>query len=256
MCRNIRPLFNFEPPATDTEIRASALQYVRKVSGFTKPSQANEAAFERAVDEVAAVTRRLVDSLVTKAPPKDREVEAAKARKRAAARYGSAATGLALALLLGLPGGSATAQQPTAGELADLRVPVITRALENRPTQFDRLATRFEGPGILAEAGVPVALSTHDSHAAGQLPHEAANAIRYGMSREAALRAVTLEPARVFGLDDELGSLEGGKLANVVIWSGDPFDFSGYAERVFIEGREVDLDSRQRRLFERYRTIP
>jgi len=92
MCRNIRPLFNFDPQATDEEIRASALQYVRKVSGFTKPSQANEAAFQRAVDEVAAVTRRLVDALVTKAPARDREVEAAKGRERASARYGSAAT--------------------------------------------------------------------------------------------------------------------------------------------------------------------
>lgn len=143
-----------------------------------------------------------------------------------------------------------------ADRLAEAGVPVITRALENRPTQFDRLATRFEGPGLLAAAGVPVVLTTHDSHAAGQLPHEAGNAIRYGMSPDAALRAVTLEPARVFGLDDELGSLEQGKLANVVVWSGDPFDFSGYAERVLIEGREMEMDSRQRRLFERYRTVP
>ena len=88
MCRNIKTLFNFDPPATDEEIRASALQYVRKVSGYTKPSQANEAAFERAVDRVAAITRELVDSLVTKAAPKDREEEAAKARARAAKRYG------------------------------------------------------------------------------------------------------------------------------------------------------------------------
>lgn len=88
MCRNIKTLFNFDPPATDEEIRASALQYVRKVSGYTKPSQANEAAFERAVDGVAAITRELVDSLVTNAAPKDREEEAAKARARAAKRYG------------------------------------------------------------------------------------------------------------------------------------------------------------------------
>ena len=87
MCRNIRTLHNFEPPATDDEVRASALQYVRKVSGTTKPSQANAEAFERAVDEVAAVTRRLLDELVTSAPPKDREVEAAKAKARSAARY-------------------------------------------------------------------------------------------------------------------------------------------------------------------------
>ena len=87
MCRNIRTLHNFEPPATDEEIRASSLQYVRKVSGFTKPSQANAEAFDRAVDEVAAVTARLLGQLVTNAPPKDREVEAAKARARSAARY-------------------------------------------------------------------------------------------------------------------------------------------------------------------------
>jgi len=87
MCRNIRTLHNFEPPATEEEIRASSLQYVRKISGFAKPSQANAEAFERAVDEVAAVTTRLLDQLVTGAPPKDREVEAAKAKARSAARY-------------------------------------------------------------------------------------------------------------------------------------------------------------------------
>ncbi len=87
MCRNIRTLHNFEPPATDEEIRASALQYVRKISGSTKPSQANAAAFERAIDEVAAVTRKLLAELVTTAAPKDREVEAEKARARSAERY-------------------------------------------------------------------------------------------------------------------------------------------------------------------------
>ena len=87
MCRNIRTLHNFEPPATEEEIHASSLQYVRKVSGFTKPSQANAEAFERAVDEVAAITARLLEQLVTNAPPKDRDVEAAKAKARSAARY-------------------------------------------------------------------------------------------------------------------------------------------------------------------------
>jgi hypothetical protein len=87
MCRNIRTLHNFDPPATEDEIRASALQYVRKVSGFSKPSQANAEAFERAVDEVTAVSTRLLGELVTNAPPKDREVEAAKAKARSAARY-------------------------------------------------------------------------------------------------------------------------------------------------------------------------
>jgi hypothetical protein len=87
MCRNIRTLHNFEPPATDDEVRASALQYVRKISGFTKPSQANAEAFEQAVDAIADVSRQLLDQLVTAAPPKDREVEAAKARARSAQRY-------------------------------------------------------------------------------------------------------------------------------------------------------------------------
>ena len=90
MCRNIHTLFNFEPPATEEEVRDASLQYVRKISGFTKPSQANEQAFARAVDEVATATRRLIDQLVTAAPPKDREVEAARARERAAKRFAAA----------------------------------------------------------------------------------------------------------------------------------------------------------------------
>jgi hypothetical protein len=87
MCRNIRPLNNFQPPATDDEVSAAALQYVRKVSGMTKPSQANKDVFDKAVQDIAHITRHLIDDLVTAAPPKDREIEAAKARERAALRY-------------------------------------------------------------------------------------------------------------------------------------------------------------------------
>jgi hypothetical protein len=90
MCRNIHTLFNFEPPATDEEVRGASLQYVRKISGFTKPSQANADAFDRAVEEVAAASQRLLDQLVTTAAPKDREVEAERARARAAKRYATA----------------------------------------------------------------------------------------------------------------------------------------------------------------------
>lgn len=89
MCRNIRTLYNFEPPATDDEVRAAALQYVRKISGFTKPSAANQEAFDRAVERVAHVSEHLLAELVTNAPPKDREIEAAKAKARAAVRYAS-----------------------------------------------------------------------------------------------------------------------------------------------------------------------
>ena len=89
MCRNIKPLFNFAPPATDDEIYGAALQYVRKVSGFTKPAQANQAAFEQAVNEIAASTRALLATLQTNAAPRDRDTEAAKAKARSAARFGS-----------------------------------------------------------------------------------------------------------------------------------------------------------------------
>ncbi len=88
MCRNIRSLFNYSPSATDEEVRAASLQFVRKISGFNKPSQANQAAFDRAVDEVARAARELLDGLTTTASPKDREVEAARARERAARRFG------------------------------------------------------------------------------------------------------------------------------------------------------------------------
>ena len=90
MCRNIRTLFNFDPPATDDEVRAASLQFVRKISGSTKPSQANRAAFEAAVDDVARVARTLLDSLTTSAPPRDREIEAARARARFERRFAPA----------------------------------------------------------------------------------------------------------------------------------------------------------------------
>ncbi len=91
MCRNIKTLFNFDPPATDEEIRAASLQFVRKLSGFNAPSRANEAAFHQAIDEVTVIARRLIDSLQTNAPPKNRDEEAARARVRAAQRFGHSA---------------------------------------------------------------------------------------------------------------------------------------------------------------------
>ena len=93
MCRNIKTLFNFEPPASDEEIRASALQFVRKLSGSTRPSKANQAAFDEAVDKVAAAAREMLDTMVTKAPPRDRAVEAARAKARNAKRFGAPAQG-------------------------------------------------------------------------------------------------------------------------------------------------------------------
>ena len=92
MCRNIRTLFNFDPPATDEEVRAASLQFVRKLSGFTAPSKANQAVFNQAIDEVTVIARRLVDQMATNAPPKNRQDEAIKAKARAAERYGTART--------------------------------------------------------------------------------------------------------------------------------------------------------------------
>ncbi|WP_420635635.1 amidohydrolase family protein [Candidatus Palauibacter sp.] len=142
-----------------------------------------------------------------------------------------------------------------AERLAAAGVPVMVRALANLPTQFDRLSTRYENPGLLSAAGVDVILTTQSSHRVGQVTHEAGNAVRYGMDWDDALEAITLGPARAFGIDDAVGSLEPGKRANVVIWSDDPLDFAGYAETVFIDGRQVDTTSRQLQLFERYRRI-
>ena len=130
MCRNIKPLFNFEPPVNDAEIRASALQFVRKVSGYTKPSRTNEAAFDRAVEQVTAVTRELLDSLVTDAEPKDREVEAAKAKARAAQRYGTA---MIVALFVTLTAAHAHAQSAASVQ--------INSAVSPLPAEFRETAT-------------------------------------------------------------------------------------------------------------------
>lgn len=142
-----------------------------------------------------------------------------------------------------------------AERLADADVPVIIKALSNLPAEFDRLGTRFDNAARLAKAGVPVVLSTFDTHNARNLRLEAGNAVRYGMDWDAALRAVTLAPARTLGVDDTHGTLDVGKTANVVVWSGDPFELTTTAEHVFIRGQEMPDDSRQKRLMRRYREV-
>jgi imidazolonepropionase-like amidohydrolase len=129
---------------------------------------------------------------------------------------------------------------------------VIVKALNNLPTEFDRLGTRFDNAARLDSAGVPVAISTFDTHNARTLRLEAGNAVRYGMDPDAALRAVTLTPAEVLGVADTHGSLEVGKTANLVVWSGDPFEPLTSVEHVFISGEEMPDDSRQKRLLRRY----
>ena len=142
-----------------------------------------------------------------------------------------------------------------ADAIARAGVPVLVEPLDNIPT-YDALGVRYENAAALARAGVKVALLETDTHNARNLRQQAGNAVSYGMTWDQALRAVTLSPAEVFGVADRYGALEVGKVANVVVWSGDPFEFSTTVEHVIIRGREVPLRSRQSELFERYRQLP
>jgi imidazolonepropionase-like amidohydrolase len=141
-----------------------------------------------------------------------------------------------------------------ATELAASNVPVVVKPLTDIPS-FDALGASLENPARLAKAGVTLILSSFDTHNARNLRQEAGNAISYGLDRDLALRAVTIEPARAWGVADRLGSLEVGKDGDVVVWSGDPFELTTRAEHVFIAGREMPQDTRQKQLFEKYRII-
>jgi imidazolonepropionase-like amidohydrolase len=142
-----------------------------------------------------------------------------------------------------------------AAEIARARVPVLVQPLDNLPS-YDALGMRYANASILARAGVKVALLETDTHNARNLRQQAGNAVSYGMGWDEALRAVTLSPAEIFGVAARYGSLDSGKVANVVVWSGDPFELSTRVEHVFIRGTEVPLKSRQTELLERYRKLP
>lgn len=142
-----------------------------------------------------------------------------------------------------------------ADRLAAENIPVILKPLTNLPRGFDRLAARFDNATILHEAGVTLAISTMDAHNVRWLTLEAGNAVRFGLPWEAALASVTLNPARILGLDAQYGSLEVGKVGNVVVWSGDPFELSTVAEVVVIRGEVIPDNSRQKDLLERYRIL-
>ena len=118
------------------------------------------------------------------------------------------------------------------------------------------MSPRLDNAALLSKAGVQVIIASFDSHNSRDIKQLAGNAVAYGMDWNAALAAVTLAPASALGIGDRYGSLEAGKVADVVVWSGDPFEFSSDAEKVFIRGQDVPLTSRQRQLMERYRTLP
>ncbi|MBX6365634.1 MAG: amidohydrolase family protein [Gemmatimonadetes bacterium] len=141
-----------------------------------------------------------------------------------------------------------------APEIARAHVPVILNPIDNLP-DFEWVGATLENAGRLANAGVDVAFATFDSHNARDLKQFAGNAVSYGMPYDAALRAVTVNPARIFGIADRYGTLEPGKDADVVLWSGDPFELTTRVERVYIKGREMPKETRQTELLERYRTL-
>jgi imidazolonepropionase-like amidohydrolase len=140
-------------------------------------------------------------------------------------------------------------------ELARRKIPVIVDPMENLPTRFESLHARSDQPAILSRAGVNVILSTFTGHQVRNLWQAAGNAVRFGMDHDAAIRAITEAPAAAFGVPDR-GKIEPGAVANLVVWSGDPLDTATRVEHVIVRGRELPLDSRQRRLLERYRTLP
>jgi imidazolonepropionase-like amidohydrolase len=140
-------------------------------------------------------------------------------------------------------------------EIAAAGVPVVVEPLDNIPS-FDALGIRYENAPLLAKGGVKVALMETSTENTRDLRQQAGNAVASGMTWDQALRAVTLTPAEIFGVADRYGSLEAGKVANVVVWTGDPFDFATGVEHVFIRGRDIPLRSRQTELLERYRTLP
>ena len=142
-----------------------------------------------------------------------------------------------------------------AGEIAAAGVPVLVQPLDNIPS-YDSLGVRYENAALLVKAGVKVVLLETDTHNSRNLHQQAGNAVAYGMSWDQALRAVTLSPSEVFGVADRYGSLEPGKVANVVVWSSDPFEFTTGVEHVLIRGKEIPLKSRQTELFERYKKLP
>lgn len=142
-----------------------------------------------------------------------------------------------------------------ADQLAAARVPVIINTLTDIPS-YDGLSPKLENAALLAGAGVQVIIGSFDSHNSRNLKQLAGNAVAYGMAWDAALRAVTLAPAVALGVADRYGSLDVGKAADVVVWSGDPFEFSSAAEKVFVRGIDVPLTSRQRQLMERYKALP
>jgi imidazolonepropionase-like amidohydrolase len=237
--------------------RAETIMRLREILDDARVFRTRRADFERAQTRSLAAGRLDLEALLQVLDGKiPMLVEADKSSDIEAAMKLSRDYGFRLIIL-----GGAEAWQ-IADRLAAARVPVLTGAMNNIPESFTSLGQRQENAGILSRAGVAVSVignaggGDEDAFNVRNVRFEAGNAVAYGMDWNAALRSVTLTPAETFGVADRVGSLAPGKVADVVIWSGDPLEFASQAERVFVSGRELSQPSRQDLLEQRYKTLP
>lgn len=240
-----------------TGARGELLMRLREVLADARAYQRRRAEFERNQTRTFAASRLDLESLI---PVLDGRLPLLVAADRASDI--EAALGLAKEYGIKIIIGGGAEAWEVADKLAAAKVPVLTGAINNIPTSFATLGQRQENAGLLRRAGVDVALvgnaegGDEEAFNARNVRYEAGYAVAYGMKWEDALRAVTLTPAQVFGVSDRVGSLQPGREANVVVWSGDPFDFATIAEHVFVRGREDTAPTRQDLLTERYKTLP
>ena len=240
-------------PATRGELQVR----LRELLTDTRAYMRNKAAYERAETRDLAASRADLEAMI---PVVEGRLPLLIDADRASDI--DAALRLARELDLRIVIGGGAEAWTMASQLAAARVPVLTGAMNNIPTSFATLGSRQENVGLLQRAGVQVAIignaggGDEETFNARNVRYEAGNAVAYGAEWEAALRAITLTPAEIFGVADRVGSLTVGKDGNVVIWSGDPFEFQSDAEQVFIRGRSVKMPSRQDMLMERYKQLP
>ncbi|MGZ8377557.1 MAG: amidohydrolase family protein [Gemmatirosa sp.] len=239
-------------PASRGELQVRLREILNDVRAYMR----NKAAYERAESRELAVSRADLEALIP-------VVQGRRPMLLQADRASDIDAALRLSREFGfrlIIAGGAEAWQ-VADRLKAANVPVLTGAMSNLPSSFTTLGTRQENVGLLRRAGVPVVVignggGDEETFNVRNIRYEAGNAVAYGATWDDALRAVTLTPAEVFGIADRVGSLAPGKDANVVVWSGDPFEFRTDAEHVFIRGRSVKAPSRQDQLMDRYKTLP
>jgi len=244
------------PGAGETNARAEYWARWRTLLDDVKAYQGRRAAFESGNTREFAAARADLEALI---PVANGQMPIALAVDKASDILAALAFAQEYKLKLWITGGAEAWM--VAAQIAAARVPVLTGAMNNIPASFDALGQRQENAALLRAAGVTVVLVGNgpgdpESYNVRNIRQEAGNAVAYGLSWDDALRAITLTPAEVLGVAGQVGSLAAGRDANVVIWSGDPFEFSSVAEQVFVRGRTFTTQSRQQQLTERYLTLP